>query len=369
MGMCGRMMRKLSAVVALAGCGAVAAEAGSEPAVTVRLTSTAVSVRGQRIAAIDQDFRQRLGPGMVLPALQDALRAEALGSELTVVTDVDVPCLVLLSMFRTAAKLKIEKVRFVRADAPLDAPHALGLKTNTPTSVATTPIFTAIVTREGLSLVPEALGAPEERPARVHRSSGPTLPRVNGSLDLSALQRWAVKLKARHPEVKSMILAVESGTPMGELLSVYESVGWDSGGRELFPAVEIAFTDSDDLDWDSSERNAAASQLNDPFQRALAAYVKAHVGPLQGCYETHVLAGQAIPDRSLRVMVRFTIKRSGRVDDIVVKTPPANEAFASCIQAAVQSWALPLKPKDDVPVLYPFVFSPATLDRLEEDHQ
>ena len=37
-----------------------------------------------------------------------------------------------------------------------------------------------------------------------------------------------------------------------------------------------------------------------------------------------------------------------------------NEAVASCIRTVVRTWVFPFKPKSDVPVAYPFVFSPAS---------
>jgi hypothetical protein len=51
---------------------------------------------------------------------------------------------------------------------------------------------------------------------------------------------------------------------------------------------------------------------------------------------------------------------SGRTGSIEVEENTlGNEAVGSCIRTVIRSWVFPFKPDDEVPVAYPFVFSPA----------
>jgi TonB family protein len=91
---------------------------------------------------------------------------------------------------------------------------------------------------------------------------------------------------------------------------------------------------------------------------ALARYVKARLKAIQNCYEKELKRN---PSLKGKVMVRFTITRAGRTGDIEVEeNTMGNEAVASCIRTVIRSWIFPFKPEDDVPVSYPFVFSPAS---------
>ncbi|HVE87345.1 MAG TPA: AgmX/PglI C-terminal domain-containing protein, partial [Myxococcales bacterium] len=91
---------------------------------------------------------------------------------------------------------------------------------------------------------------------------------------------------------------------------------------------------------------------------ALARYVKARLKAIQNCYEKELKRN---PSLKGKVMVRFTITRQGRTGDIdIEENTMGNEAVASCIRTVIRSWIFPFKPDDDVPVSYPFVFSPAS---------
>ncbi|HEY8211393.1 MAG TPA: AgmX/PglI C-terminal domain-containing protein [Myxococcaceae bacterium] len=91
---------------------------------------------------------------------------------------------------------------------------------------------------------------------------------------------------------------------------------------------------------------------------ALARYVKARLKAIQNCYEKELKRN---PSLKGKVMVRFTITKAGRTGDIdIEENTMGNEAVASCIRTVIRSWIFPFKPDDDVPVSYPFVFSPAS---------
>jgi hypothetical protein len=51
---------------------------------------------------------------------------------------------------------------------------------------------------------------------------------------------------------------------------------------------------------------------------------------------------------------------SGRPGDIEIEENTlGNDAVGSCIRTVVRGWVFPFKPDEEVPVAYPFLFSPA----------
>jgi len=95
----------------------------------------------------------------------------------------------------------------------------------------------------------------------------------------------------------------------------------------------------------------------DVDRNALARYVKARLRSIQNCYEKELKRN---PSLKGKVVVRFTINSQGRVREIdVEENTVGSEAVGSCIKALIRTWSFPFKPSDDVPVAYPFVFSPA----------
>jgi TonB family protein len=93
-------------------------------------------------------------------------------------------------------------------------------------------------------------------------------------------------------------------------------------------------------------------------REALARYVKARLKAIQNCYEKEL---KRTPSLKGKVVVRFNISRSGRAADIEIEENSlGNEAVGACIRTVIRGWIFPFKPEDDVPVAYPFVFSPAS---------
>jgi outer membrane biosynthesis protein TonB len=98
-------------------------------------------------------------------------------------------------------------------------------------------------------------------------------------------------------------------------------------------------------------------ESSDVDRDALARYVKARLKAIQNCYEKELKRN---PSLKGKVVVRFSIKPSGRTGDIdIEENTLGNEAVGSCIRTVIRSWIFPFKPDDEVPVAYPFVFSPA----------
>lgn len=96
---------------------------------------------------------------------------------------------------------------------------------------------------------------------------------------------------------------------------------------------------------------------SDVDRDALARYVKARLKAIQNCYEKELKRN---PSLKGKVVVRFSIMPSGRTGDIdIEENTLGNEAVGSCIRTVIRSWVFPFKPDDEVPVAYPFVFSPA----------
>jgi hypothetical protein len=90
---------------------------------------------------------------------------------------------------------------------------------------------------------------------------------------------------------------------------------------------------------------------------ALARYVKARLKAIQNCYEKELKRN---PNLKGKVVVRFNIMPTGRTGGIEVEENTlGNDAVGSCIRTVIRSWVFPFKPDDEVPVAYPFVFSPA----------
>ncbi|MDY7229013.1 AgmX/PglI C-terminal domain-containing protein [Hyalangium rubrum] len=98
-------------------------------------------------------------------------------------------------------------------------------------------------------------------------------------------------------------------------------------------------------------------ESSDVDRDALTRYVKARLKAIQGCYEKELKRN---PNLKGKVVVRFSIMPSGRTGNIdVEENTLGNDAVGSCIRTVIRSWVFPFKPDDEVPVAYPFVFSPA----------
>jgi hypothetical protein len=109
----------------------------------------------------------------------------------------------------------------------------------------------------------------------------------------------------------------------------------------------------------SGRVSSAAPEVDsaDVDREALARYVKARLKAIQDCYEKELKRN---PSLRGKVIVRFNILTSGRTGDIEIEENTlGNDAVASCIRTKIRGWTFPFKPDEEVPVAYPFVFSPA----------
>jgi outer membrane biosynthesis protein TonB len=89
---------------------------------------------------------------------------------------------------------------------------------------------------------------------------------------------------------------------------------------------------------------------------ALASWMRQRRSAIQSCYERELKR-----DRSLsgRLVVKFMITPRGRVAELDLSEGSLhNRNVSDCITSIARNWVLPFTPEDDVPVAFPFVFSP-----------
>lgn len=140
------------------------------------------------------------------------------------------------------------------------------------------------------------------------------------------------------------------GAGAGTVSSIGE-VGTAGGGKvDIGPKKEVEVRGS-------VKDSAPEVDSADVDREALARYVKARIKSLQSCYEKELKRN---PNLKGKLVVRFTIMPSGRTGDIdLEENTLGNDAVGACIRSYIRSWVFPFKPDDAVPVVYPFVFSPA----------
>ncbi|RKH50906.1 AgmX/PglI C-terminal domain-containing protein [Corallococcus aberystwythensis] len=88
----------------------------------------------------------------------------------------------------------------------------------------------------------------------------------------------------------------------------------------------------------------------------LARFIQRMKASIQRCYEKEL---KRDPTLKGRVMVRFNLKPDGRAGNVEVdESTLRSEGVSSCIITTIRGWKFPFQPSDDVPVSYPFIFSP-----------
>jgi TonB family protein len=146
-----------------------------------------------------------------------------------------------------------------------------------------------------------------------------------------------------------------AGGPKGNATGSTAGIGdlGTSGGGNVALAEKGATTIKANMAMQAPEVDSA-----DVDREKLAAYVRARKGAIQGCYEKELKRN---PSLKGKIVVRFTITTQGRTSDIEIEENTlGNEAVGACIKTTIRGWNFPFKPPSDVPVAYPFVFSPAS---------
>lgn len=90
----------------------------------------------------------------------------------------------------------------------------------------------------------------------------------------------------------------------------------------------------------------------------LAKWVHSRTQAIQGCYERELKRNQTLRGR---VVLHFAINHRGRVQDVSFDEDTlASRGVTDCIAALVSHWVLPFTPEDEVPVAFPWVFTPTS---------
>jgi TonB family protein len=90
--------------------------------------------------------------------------------------------------------------------------------------------------------------------------------------------------------------------------------------------------------------------------RDLARFIQSRKASIQRCYENGL---KRDPSLKGKVMVRFELTPQGRASNVEVEESTLrSDEVINCIKTTMRAWTFPFKPSDDVPVSYPFIFSP-----------
>ncbi|MBN8228316.1 AgmX/PglI C-terminal domain-containing protein [Corallococcus macrosporus] len=88
----------------------------------------------------------------------------------------------------------------------------------------------------------------------------------------------------------------------------------------------------------------------------LARFIQSRKASIQRCYENGL---KRDPSLKGKVMVRFELTPQGRASNVEVEESTLrSDEVINCIKTTMRAWTFPFKPSDDVPVSYPFIFSP-----------
>jgi hypothetical protein len=89
---------------------------------------------------------------------------------------------------------------------------------------------------------------------------------------------------------------------------------------------------------------------------SLARFVRGREAELQACYEEALARAPVLRGR---VILRFTIRPDGTVDDVVPWYDSLGGGVARpCLVDRVAAWQTPFRPIEPVPVEYPLAFAP-----------
>ncbi|MBM4778944.1 MAG: AgmX/PglI C-terminal domain-containing protein [Archangiaceae bacterium] len=89
---------------------------------------------------------------------------------------------------------------------------------------------------------------------------------------------------------------------------------------------------------------------------ALSNWMRGRRGAIVSCYERELKRDHSL---SGRLVLKFVVSTRGRVTDLdLTEGTMQNAAVRECITSIAKNWVLPFTPEDEVPVAFPFVFSP-----------
>lgn len=134
---------------------------------------------------------------------------------------------------------------------------------------------------------------------------------------------------------------------IGDLDSAVSGSGGKAGLAEKKRNVAPQIT------FDDSAFEAESSTVD---KDSLGRYIRMRLKSVQACYEKELKRN---PSLKGKIVVRFVIQTTGRVSEVSIdQNTMGDQAVASCIVNTVRRWSFPVKPEEDAPVSFPFVFSP-----------
>jgi hypothetical protein len=102
--------------------------------------------------------------------------------------------------------------------------------------------------------------------------------------------------------------------------------------------------------------STAPARPTEVDREALASFVGGRKSEISACYQNPLAQN---PKLRGTVVVLFTLTSTGRATEVGIEEDTLqNAAVVSCLTALLQAWDFPFRPAEEVPVAYPFVFSP-----------
>lgn len=107
------------------------------------------------------------------------------------------------------------------------------------------------------------------------------------------------------------------------------------------------------ISFDGSEVEIDSATID---RTSLNRYVMQRKSAVTMCYERELKRN---PSLKGKITIRFVILPTGRIGEVSVdENTMGDDNVAACIVSKVRMWSFPFKPEEDVPVSFPFVFSP-----------
>lgn len=209
---------------------------------------------------------------------------------------------------------------------------------------------------------PRAAGSPDALKAKVARfgmlniigsvgTDGVVADLLKDSSSVGSVAEAMKHAGVRVASVHDVVAAERKGGVAGAAVTV-EQLGTDGAGRVALEERATAAVVG------RVREEAVTVDTPDIAPEALAAWMRSRRGAVQACYERELKRNRALHGR---LVLKFAISPRGRVVGLDLSEGTlASPAVAECISTVARGWVLPFTPEDEVPVAFPFVFSPVS---------
>ena len=160
-----------------------------------------------------------------------------------------------------------------------------------------------------------------------------------------AMKNAGVQVATADDALKLKLKGSETGTTVG--VNVMGTDGVKNVVLEESKAVSIAGRVREEV-----------ITVDDPdiSSEALSNWMRGRRGAIVSCYERELKRDHSL---SGRLVLKFIVSTRGRVTDLdLTEGSMQNAAVRECITNIAKNWVLPFTPEEEVPVAFPFVFSP-----------